>query len=158
METVQYKTDRALYPWWKKYPGLIALIAGIYFLPWWGFLAGYLVGSAVSGFWWMANDEDADKGFVFRYIRNNSMNFKRFVLGVADRDHWVTGKAPATTVMRSDLKERGWQYTVIWLGPFPMLPFLSYSGPVIEWYVGWQPWGELAFKLTRADGEGWQFW
>lgn len=105
------------------------------------------------------NDEDADKGFVFRYIRNNSMNFKRFVIGVADRGHWVTGSGEdPTIVISSDIGERGWKWSVIWIGPVPLLPFVSYAGDVFEFYLGWQPWGEFAIKITRTDGKGWQFW
>ena len=85
------------------------------------------------------------------------MNFKRFVVGVGDRDHWVSGKVPAMAVLRSDLGEKGWQYSIIWVCGIPLLPFISYSGKW-EFYLGWQPWGELAFKLTRADGKGWQLW
>jgi len=130
IETVFYTADRKPYPWTKK----------------------------INPIWWFDNDEDHDKGFVFRFIRNNLMNFKRFVIGVGDRDHWVSGKAPAMAVLRSDIGERGWQYSIIWVCGVPLLPFVSYSGKVWEFYLGWQPWGELAFKLTRADGKGWQLW
>lgn len=123
METVLYTADRPRYPWWKK----------------------------INPLWWFGNDE-AKPGdtFVYLYIRNFMMNFKRFVIGVGDRDHYVTGKSPALTVLRSDLKppEKGWQYSFIHVFGKPFLPFVSYSGEKVEWYVGWQPWGELCFKFT----------
>ena len=132
IETVLYKTDRpGIYPWYLK----------------------------VNPIWWFQNDEaKSTDTFVYLYLRNFMMNFKRFVIGVGDRDHWVTGKVPALTVLRRDIGERGLQYSMIWVFGIPLLPFVSYSGSLIEWYIGWQPWGELAFKLTRADGKGWQLW
>ena len=116
-ETVFYRADRTPYPLSKK----------------------------LNPLWWFGNDEAAPGDtFVYLYIRNFMMNFKRFVVGVGDRDHYVTGKAPALTILRSDLGESGWQWSYI----HPCLPFVSYSGKRVEWYLGWQPWGELCFKLT----------
>jgi hypothetical protein len=164
MQSAFYKSDRATYPWWRKYPGVVAMAAVSYYFGRWGLLflygplLGFIAGGIVSGGWWFDNDEDADKSFVYRYIRNIGMNGKRFALGVGDRDHWVTGRSPALTVLRRDIGERGWQWSAIWIGPLPLLPFVSYSGTLIEGYIGWQPWGELSFKLTRADGKGWQLW
>ena len=129
-ETVFYTADRATYPWYKK----------------------------INPLWWFGNDEAAHgDSFVYLYIRNNLMNFKRFVVGVGDRDHWVTGRAPALTVMRSSLGELGWHWSVIWICGVPALPFVSYSGKRVEWYVGWQPWGELAFKWNWL-GQRLQVW
>lgn len=149
-----------VYPWFEKYAGLPLLIFAIWYFPWWyGAIIGYIAGGIASGFWWFTNDEDADKGFVWRYIRNNSMNFKRFVIGVSDHGHWVTGTEWDPSInLRSDVGMKGWLFSVIWIGPLPILPFASYSGSIIEGYIGWQPWGEFAIKLTRADGKGWQLW
>jgi hypothetical protein len=128
METAFYKADRQTYPWWVK----------------------------INPLWWFGNDE-AKHGdsFYYLYIRNNLMNFKRFVIGVGDRDHWVSGRGPdPMIVMRSDhagpsrADAEGWQWSVIWLVGVPLLPFVSYSGKYVEWYFGWQPWGEFAVKLT----------
>ena len=130
IKTVFYTADRPTYPWRTK----------------------------INPLWWFGNDEaQPTDTFVYLYIRNFMMNFKRFVVGVGDRSHWVTGKAPATTVMRSDIGEKGWQYSVIWIGPMPLLPFVSYSGTKVEWYLGWQPWGELAIKFNLI-GAKWQLW
>jgi len=129
-ETVFYKADRATYPLSKK----------------------------LNPLWWFGNDEaQPGDGFVYLYVRNNLMNFKRFVIGLGDRDHWVTGKVPALTVMRSDLSERGWQWSFIWIGRVPLLPFVSYSGMRVEWYFGWQPWGEFSakFNLLRSPFQMW---
>ena len=123
-ETVFYKADRPTYSWRVK----------------------------INPLWWFENDEaKPTDSFVYLYLRNFMMNFKRFVIGVGDRDHWVTGKAPALTILRSDLGERGWQYSVIWLGPVPALPFVSYSGKYVEGYLGWQPWGEFAVKVSLLN-------
>lgn len=121
LETVFYKSDRSRYPLYKK----------------------------LNPLWWFGNDESAPGDtFVYLYIRNFMMNFKRFVIGVGDRDHYVTGRAPALAVLRSDFGEKGWHWSVVWIGPIPALPFVSYSGTRVEWYVGWQPWGECCFKFT----------
>jgi hypothetical protein len=129
-ETVFYKSDRTTYPWRTK----------------------------INPLWWFGNDEAAPgDSFIYLHIRNFMMNFKRFVVGVGDRDHYVTGKTPALTIMRSDLGEQGWQWSVIWVGPIPLLPFVSYSGQRVEWYLGWQPWGELCFKwnLLKSPVQIW---
>jgi hypothetical protein len=171
METVLVRSDRVTYPWYHKYPGIAVWVMITWSIQhyrvdslwnlFWSVPLGFAAGAACSGFWWLDNDEDPDKGFVYRYLRNNLMNFKRFVVGVADRDHCVTGKIPATCVIRSDLVDYhapdrtfyqlGWQYALIHVFGVPLLPWISYAGPRVEWYAGWQPWGELAFKWNLRN-------
>ncbi len=177
METILMKAGRATYPWYVKYPGFVFWVSTTWYIQhklvdshWhllWSIPVGFLVGALTSGLWWLDNDEDYDKGFVFRYLRNSAMNFKRYVVGVADRDHWITGKVPAWVPIRSDLindpqrtpetELTGWQYAFTHVFGIPLLPWVSYAGTHVEWYAGWQPWGELAFKWNLLNSKA-QLW
>ncbi len=124
IETVLYKTDRPEpYSWfWTK----------------------------LNPIWWFGNDEaKPGDGFYYLYIRNPINNFRRFVIGVGDRDHWVTGPAPALTNVPSDLGVSGFHWSVIWIGPVPVLPGVSWS-VLGKWdfYFGWLPWGEFGLRST----------
>jgi hypothetical protein len=79
-----------------------------------------------------------------RYLQN----FRCYVLGVADRNYIVAGRAPVMTVQRDDLAppEHGFQWCVIKLGSL-LLPFVSYAGRRIVWYLGWQPSGIFGVKF-----------
>jgi hypothetical protein len=113
----------------------------------------------INPLWWVNNDEaNSSDSFAFSYLRNLGMNFKRYVVGVYDRSHWVSGRGPdPTIVMRSDVGETGWHWSVIWLCGVPLLPFVSYSGTNVEWYIGWQASGRLDVKWNHL-GDHWQLW
>lgn len=126
-------TDRVLKPWYKK----------------------------INPVWWFMNDDNqtvdqADwyhpewpywrRWFVWNVIRNPMQNFKSFVIGVQDRNYTVVGKTPVLTVQRNDLvpPETGWQWCRIKM--WVPLPFVSYSGKRVVWYMGWQPTGSFGIK------------
>jgi hypothetical protein len=73
-------------------------------------------------------------------FRNPLMNFVGFVIGVEDRNYMVTGSAPvlATTGRDCTPQQIGWRWAVLktrWM----RLPFVSYYGGWIEFYLGWRP-------------------
>jgi hypothetical protein len=120
--------------------------------------------------WWFLNDDeqkatDADaqwyhpewpqwrRVLYWNFMRNPLQNFRCYVVGVQDRNYSVWGRAPVMTVQRNDLQppERGFQWCVLALGSL-RLPFVSYSGRRVVWYLGWQPSGFFGakFSLHRA--------
>jgi hypothetical protein len=119
----------------------------------------YPLSKKLNPLWWFENDEAAPGDtFVYLYVRNFMMNFKRFVIGIGDRDHWVTGRGPnPLLVLRSDVGLSAWQWAFLWVLGLPLLPFVSYSGSRVEWYLGWQPWGEFSFKwnLLKSPFQVW---
>jgi hypothetical protein len=123
IETVFDKTDRpAIYPLSKK----------------------------LNPLWWFGNDEaKSTDSFTYLYLRNPLANFRRFVIGVGDRDHFVSGVRPALTNVPSDVGVSGIRWSVIWLGFVPALPFVSWS-ILGQWdfYLGWLPWGEFGVRST----------
>jgi hypothetical protein len=60
------------------------------------------------------------------------------------------------TVQRDDLAppENGWQWCVIKLGAL-RLPFVSYAGPRIVCYLGWQPSGIFGAKFNIKGSAYW---
>jgi len=117
--------------------------------------------------WWFGNDGEEQlpewhqpswskrRRFLYWYFfRNPLQNFRAYVVGVNDRNYQVVGRTPVMTVQRNDLRpvETGWQWSVIKLSVF-RLPFVSYSGKRVVWYVGWQPSGffGLKFNLHTRD-------
>lgn len=125
MKTVLYKTDRATYSWTKK----------------------------INPFWWFGNDEAKPTDtFVYLYVRNAMFNFRSFVVGNADRDHYVTGIVGPDPLLniRSDIGERGWCVALVWCWLIP-LPWVSYASEKVEWYAGWMPWGQLNVKWNKLN-------
>lgn len=104
--------------------------------------------------WWWKNDDDPNPPDWFAgsklawWIRNPFHNLTFYVVGVADRNYTVYGKAPAGLSVRADLDEFGWQWSVILAGGILPLPWLSYTGRRVTWYMGWQPTGKLGFKFV----------
>src|SRR5262245_11362669 len=93
--------------------------------------------------WWFLNDDEEQtapwyqpkwpqwrRDFYWNFLRNPLQNFRCYVIGVADRNYTVAGRAPVMTVRRDDLAppENGWQWCVIKLGAL-RLPFVSYAEP-----------------------------
>jgi hypothetical protein len=112
--------------------------------------------------WWFGNDEepvppdwykpgqwDAWRTFSW-YMRNPLQNFGRYVIGVYDRPHWVTGPQPAMENLWSDLHppQLGWKWAIIQMSWPIFLPYVSYSGKFVTFYLGWQPSGFFGLKLN----------
>ncbi len=119
--------------------------------------------------WWFGSDEQQlseapwyrpewpqwRRYLYWYYLRNPFQNFRKYVLGVADKNYWVTGRAPALTIQRDDLRpvEYGFQWAVLYGGDLriPRL-FLSYSGRRIVWQFGVQPNGFFGLKFNVHVG------
>jgi len=124
----------------------------------------------INPVWWFMNDDEqtvdqADwhhpewrywrRWLYWNIFRNPLQNFRAYVVGASDKNYWVRGREPVTTVQRNDLvpPEYGYQWCVLYGGELwvPRL-FLSYSGKAVVWYVGHQPsgfWG-VKFNLPHA--------
>ena len=85
-------------------------------------------------------------------FRNPLRNFFAVVIGVQDRNYTVCGKAPIDVIQRDDMSppeiglRDGWQYSFIYLYPWLVLPFISYSGRWVIWYAGWGQDGGFGLK------------
>ena len=90
---------------------------------------------------WYASD-DAARGRKW-YRRNGLHNFTFYVIGIADREFEQTGRFPGTVFNPNG----GWNWTVCryrWL----RLPFISYKGPRVSFYIGWRERGNFGVKLN----------
>ena len=127
----------------------------------------------INPIWWLLNDSQQkvdqapwyeptwpewERVLVWNCCRNPLQNFRSYVVGVQDRSFWVTAKQPWGTIQRNDLCtttngkmvcQTGYQWNWLWAGDllFP-LPFVSYSGQNVVWYVGWQPGGFAGAKFN----------
>jgi hypothetical protein len=117
----------------------------------------------INPVWWLLNDDEQNVDEAPWYhadwphwqralawnIRNPFQNFRAYVVGVSDRNYTVVGRAPVMTVQRNDLQppEYGFQWCVIKLGIL-RLPFISYSGKHVVWYIGHQPNGFFGAKFN----------
>lgn len=82
------------------------------------------------------------------FCRNPIGNFMGFVVGVEGYDYTVTGPAPVLLTTLYDIRQYGWKWSVIKCG-WLRLPFVSYSGKKVLWYLGWRPAsGGLGFKFN----------
>lgn len=84
------------------------------------------------------------------FCRNPIGNFMGFVVGVEGYDYTVTGTAPVllTTLYDAVPPQYGWKWAIIRCG-WMVLPFLSYSGKLVLWYIGWRPYsGGLGIKFN----------
>ncbi len=116
----------------------------------------------INPLWWFGNDEEPDPPdwykpgqlkfwrYISWYMRNPLMNFGRYVIGVYDCPHWVSGPTPVMENLWSDLHppQFGWKWSVIWLAGIPLLPYVSYAGKYITFYLGWQPSGFFGLKFN----------
>lgn len=121
--------------------------------------------------WWFGNDPEPSppdwylpgKAQWWRvfcwYCRNPLVNFNDYVVGVCDRNFWITGVAPVTVPDQLTIGKEGFKWSIIWR--WVPRPFLSYTGKKraflgnrrILWHIGWEPGGSLAnkFNITK-DG------
>jgi hypothetical protein len=117
----------------------------------------------INPLWWFGNDTEQTvdqarwyhpewpywrRWLIWNVFRNPLQNFRCFVIGVADVNYTVVGRAPVLCVQRNDLvpPETGWQWCII--KTFIPLPFASYSGNRINLQAGWQPTGIFSLKVT----------
>jgi hypothetical protein len=112
--------------------------------PWWWF---YNSTEPVPPSWYTASSIRWLDTFLW-YCRNPLVNFKWYVVGVADRNYTVYGQAPVNVTDWNDVGQTGWKTSVIHLGLL-RLPYVSYTGASVVWHVGWEPNGNLAFKWNR---------
>ena len=133
-----------------------ATVTGRVPIPWWW---------KFNVIWWFGNDNEPWPPDWYRqfvpnrpywlqvvswYIRNPLENFSNWVLGVADRNYTVYGQAPVMLTAWNDLPEPyplGFKYSVIHLG-WLRLPFVSYVGKRIMFYIGWQAGGFAGAKFN----------
>lgn len=130
IETKQV-TGRVLVPWVKKIN------------PWW-WLWNDL--DQIPDQWYMPGEGYWKRQF-FWWWRNPFANFVGFVVGVNDRNYEITGTAPVEHATKWDTLEHGWHWSVIRL-KYLRLPFVSYSGEWVLWYVGWRYSGGFGVKLN----------
>lgn len=117
----------------------------------------------INPIWWFGNVEGLDPAYMpnwplwqrrmFWFARNFAFNFFRFVVGVEDRDLMVTGPAPVFLPVWHEAQPRrtGWKWSLICTGCL-VLPFASYTGDRIVFYIGWLPsGGRLGFKLNLVS-------
>lgn len=119
------------------------------------------------GFWtkinlwfWITNDwdpeppdwHDSGKSKFWRYftwyvVRNPGENFKRWVLGLGDRNYTVRlwGDSWWTTANTTD---NNWEIGYLKHEGF-YFPWMNYSSRRFTVYVGWQPVGVAAIKLNN---------
>lgn len=76
-------------------------------------------------------------------LRNPLHNFTFYVIGIADKEFTVRGRYPNDVFNRGG----GWNWFVCeykWL----RLPFISYIGESIKFYIGWRERGNFGIKFT----------
>lgn len=91
--------------------------------------------------WYMPGQPEWERE-LFWNLRNPAQNFRAYVIGVQDLNYSVTGRAPAMTIQRDDMRpiQFGWQWAFLHGGDLKWpLPFLSYSGRRFGFQLGWQP-------------------
>jgi hypothetical protein len=115
--------------------------------------------------WWLLNSDDPiedepqmwpDKSLWLRHIlwflRNPAANFMCYIIGVKDYSPIAIGFEPNSN-WRSDGRKfkwllihptRGWKRIMY-------LPFASYRGSSIEWYVGWRHDGLFGISLRKSN-------
>lgn len=113
---------------------------------------------------WFGNVEGIEPGYMpawpewkrklFWFFRNFMFNFFRYVVGVEDRVLQVYGPEPVFLTVWHDTNPptRGWKWSVIHTDNL-WLPFVSYTGTRVLWYVGWLPsGGRLGAKFNLING------
>jgi hypothetical protein len=156
MVTILVPGDLPTRSWFKKYLGFIVGVPAIVFLGWWGI--PIMLG---AGYWWFDNDEASAQGntFYYRYIRNPMQNFRWYVIGLADRPHYVTGRYgnPQNPIpnKRSDLNppESGVQVSVNYVFGLPILPWFCVAYKHFTFYIGWEPRGGFGILLNTSNSD-----
>jgi hypothetical protein len=97
--------------------------------------------------WWFLNKDDPSPPFskwrdkpewmrhLLWYVRNPLHNFTFYVIGMADKlyNRWPNKVFnPATPCYKWNI----------------ILPFISYKGKKVKWYIGWRERGNFGIKLN----------
>lgn len=108
--------------------------------------------------WWVQNSREPLPPPDYRptsrwrnlgwFLRNNFNNFKMFVAGIADKDHWVCGLEPGAPY------KPGWNFLLSGVHVY-WRPWVSHGGRCITWGFGWKPSGQLGAKWKITDSP-WQ--
>lgn len=117
--------------------------------------------------WWLGNyDRPYDESFTFfgknidsTYptvvrktlfaIRNPGHNFTHYVIGIADRNFNSFGPFP-TDVWAEYPRRLNYAFRIVRFLP---LPYLSYRGNKIEFYIGWRQAGNFGLSLRKSQYE-----
>lgn len=99
--------------------------------------------------WWLPDEADMARRRRRWYLRNPMHNFTHYVIGVADRHfHRVGGHAAEVWNPGG-----GANFAVIRCGPWLRLPFVSYRGEHLEFYLGWRDSGNFGMALRHAHAK-----
>jgi hypothetical protein len=109
----------------------------------------------VNPAWWVKNLDDPNppewyvpKGKLRKlrwYGRNSFHNFDFYVVGVADKRCVRSGRYPNDVGNPNG----GWNYAVTQYKRL-RLPFLSFQGKRVEWYIGWRNSGSFGLALRHS--------
>lgn len=113
----------------------------------------------INPWWWLWNDLDQipdqwympGANYYWRqtcwWFRNHCANFVGFVIGVNDRNYSISGTVPVRDGSLADTGAFGWKWSVIRFG-WVRLPFISYAGTHVVWYLGWRFSGGFGIKIV----------
>lgn len=103
--------------------------------------------------WWVENADDAvppawylpgDRHRVLKWsFRNPFHNFDHYVIGVADKNFWRSGRYPE----RNSSLNGGWDLEIA-RRRLAVLPFISYERHWCSFYFGWREHGAFGIKLN----------
>lgn len=110
----------------------------------------------INPIWWFGNDELSAVGntFWYKYGRNPLQNFRWYVIGMADRVHKVSGRAPICN-KRSDLRpvQTGFQWSFVHVFGVPLLPWVCVAYRHFTAYIGWEPRGGFGILLNFSNSD-----
>jgi hypothetical protein len=93
--------------------------------------------------WYMPGKSMWKRKFMW-LLRNPLHNFTFYVIGIADKEFTTTGRFPNDVFNPAG----GWNWFVCEYKGMG-LPFISYMGKSIKFYIGWREKGNFGIKLTR---------
>jgi hypothetical protein len=103
--------------------------------------------------WWLGNVDEptppdwycpGDRHRAFKwYVRNPFHNFGHYVIGVADKKFYRSGKFPAHNAG----PHGGWNFAVA-RRHIVLLPFVSYERKGFTFYLGWRERGNFGMKFN----------
>ena len=106
--------------------------------------------------WWYGNIDDpgppawfrpGEKNRVAKWrMRNPFHNFTFYVIGIADKHHFRSGRFPRSI---RDPIDGGWNFSAA-RHRFIWLPFIAYNRGKFDFYFGWRPGGNFGGKVNYA--------